>query len=208
MQPNKQKKKAHSVLSLLLCLLVCAARYHFFGQNTENKESPHAFEMFTFFHVLASFQKIRCVNIPGAEMFVGLKPVFKTHAPLLLTLPPTPFGCYTTSPSLSLFKTTHHLRVRPWAPVPSADVCRACMISEQMMLPSSFWARRGVCEGGEKKASWRRVKKLAEPLGFRLTQSGTELIKHQLCSVRFYIATPTSLLDRGPAPHVVFHWFL
>lgn len=208
MQPNKQKKRP---ILFSLCSFVCWSVLQgiiFSVGILKTRNHLMRLQMFTFFHLLASFQKIRCVNIPGAEMFVGLKPVFKTHAPLLLTLPPTPFGCYTTSPSLSLFKTTHHLRVRPWAPVPSAEVCRACMISEQMMLPSSFWARRGVCEGGEKKASWRRVKKLAEPLRFRLTQSGTELIKHQLCSVRFYIATPTSLLDRGPAPHVVFHWFL
>lgn len=36
---------------------------------------------------------------------------------------------------------------------------------------------------------------LDEPLMFPSTQSGTELIKHQLYSVSFYIATPTSLPD-------------
>lgn len=158
-------------------------------------------QTFTFFHLLASFQEIRrwCVSISGAETFVGLKPVFKNHAPLLLTLPPTPFGCCRMSLSLSLFLNYSPFKSEAMSTSTSARSLQGLYVLWADDAAILILSLQG-CMWRKKRLARERVKKLVEPLRFPLTQCGTELIKHQLCFVSFYIATPTSLLDRGPAP--------
>ena len=56
---KKKEKKAHAFFSLLLCLLVCAAKYHFSVRIVKTTNLVKLLQMFTFLHLLASFPTIR-----------------------------------------------------------------------------------------------------------------------------------------------------